>query len=455
MSYLPVANPTKSFWHSEPSDIHDYRSTPDLPIETDIVIVGSGYAGTTTAYYLLKDNPEPPKILMLEARSVCSGATGRNGGHLKPDTYRQYLDFVKKYGARGAAEIVNFETSHIPAMAKLINEEGIECDFVVTRACDVDVDPIQQEKSLKGYTAMQKNPYVNNREDIQIVYGENAKTISKSEAARFCITYTAGQMWPYKLITGILKKLLDKGLNLQTNTPVLKTEKLPNGKFLVKTSRGDVICSKLVLCTNAYTKAIAPEFDGKITPIKGLCSHIVSADPKKRTPHLTNTYGIRYAGSETDYLINRPDGSVIVGGAKKYIFPFPEKFFNVVDDSFIIENTDKYFNNYMENFYYTWKDFKTKVSSVWSGILGYSDDTLPYVGESVTEKDKYILAGFHGHGMPRVLLCAKAIAECIREGKNIQDTAIPDSFKLTAERMANKDDLLQTTITSSATKAKL
>lgn len=52
---LPVANPTKSFWiDAAQSPLRDFNSTPELPNETDVVIVGSGYTGTSLAYWIHK-----------------------------------------------------------------------------------------------------------------------------------------------------------------------------------------------------------------------------------------------------------------------------------------------------------------------------------------------------------------------------------------------------------------
>jgi ribulose 1,5-bisphosphate synthetase/thiazole synthase len=52
---LPICNPTKSFWIEEASSaLRNFRSTENLPKETDVIIVGSGYAGATTAYWLNK-----------------------------------------------------------------------------------------------------------------------------------------------------------------------------------------------------------------------------------------------------------------------------------------------------------------------------------------------------------------------------------------------------------------
>ena len=441
MDLLPVANPTKSFWLTAEDDFATYRSTPDLPAEADVVIIGSGYAGTTTAHYLLQEFQG--RVLMLEARNVCSGATARNGGHLKPDLYYSHNDFRAKYGEAGAAEIINFEHAHLAAMKELVEGQQIDCDFVLTRACDVHLHGDATARAVANYTEMTKNPYVQCKQDVQIMHGDAARVISKVDGSPVCITYTAGQLWPYKLMTALLRKAVAAGLNLQTNTPVVATEKLPNGRYLVQTLRGSVVASKLVLATNAYTASVEPRFRDKIVPIKGACSHIVPVSAKQRAPHLTNTYGIRFAGADTDYLINRPDGSVILGGAKKHIFPYKERFYNVVDDSTLIPGSESYFSGYLEKMFYTWKDVPTHADHVWSGILGYTDDSLPYVGELPGEPAKYVIAGFHGHGMPRVLLCARALARCIAGGTN--DLAdIPAAFRITHDRMTKtKNRLLE------------
>jgi hypothetical protein len=74
---LPVDNPTTSYWHSEPSEILlGHRTTQDLPQTADIVIVGSGMTGAFAAHVLKEKGPNL-KVVMLEAREACWGATGR------------------------------------------------------------------------------------------------------------------------------------------------------------------------------------------------------------------------------------------------------------------------------------------------------------------------------------------------------------------------------------------
>ena len=84
-SPIPVKNSTEPFWYSTKHHLHDYRSTGSLPDNEviDVIIIGAGYAGVATAYNLVKDDTAKhcPKlsVMILEARSACSGATGRNG----------------------------------------------------------------------------------------------------------------------------------------------------------------------------------------------------------------------------------------------------------------------------------------------------------------------------------------------------------------------------------------
>ncbi|KAH3663964.1 hypothetical protein OGAPHI_004678 [Ogataea philodendri] len=425
--YLPASNPVKSFWLTAEVDFKDLRSTEELPAEADIVIVGSGYAGSTMAYYLMQEQFSG-SMVMLEARDVCTGATARNGGHLKPSLYYSHKSWKHRYGEKGAAEIVNFEHAHLKAVKEIIEQEKIDCDFVLTRSCDVHLTKTAEQDCIDNYYDMMRNPYITCKHDTQILFGEAAKNISHVVDSNVCVTFTAGQLWPYKLMTSLLRKCLEKGLNLQTNTPVLGTEKRA-GKWLVKTSRGTILAKKVVFATNAYTASVEPKFENKIVPIKGMCSHIT---PENRPAHLNNTYGIRYDGADQDYLINRPDGSVIVGGAKKHIFPFKNLFYNVVDDSTLVPGSERYFDGYMKRFH-TWDTTKATTDYVWSGILGYTDDSFPYVGEMPHEEGKFVIAGFHGHGMPRVLLSSKALAKAVL-GKD-KNLAIPSAFKLSEQRL--------------------
>jgi hypothetical protein len=96
---LPLPNATKSYWQDPPHRIANLRTTKDLPTEKtfDYVIIGSGISGAATAHKLL-DRDSSLSILMIEARTAASGATGRNGGHCKPGDYNGVKAWVEAYG---------------------------------------------------------------------------------------------------------------------------------------------------------------------------------------------------------------------------------------------------------------------------------------------------------------------------------------------------------------------
>ena len=77
---LPSVESTRSYWHQQPSDkLLGHRTTEDLPATADVVVVGSGITGAFAARELVKGGK---KVVLLEAREACWGATGRVSGYL-------------------------------------------------------------------------------------------------------------------------------------------------------------------------------------------------------------------------------------------------------------------------------------------------------------------------------------------------------------------------------------
>ena len=162
-SRLPVPNPVPSFWNAHPKKFDNYQSTSVLPSVVEVVIIGSGLSGVALSYYLLKDNPNPPSVMLLEARQICSGATGRNGGHVKPDAYSDIPKFAKLFGLETASQLADFEASHVHAVKELVESEKIDCDFHMTRALDVYMNTDHANEIESTYKSLQKLGFVNLR----------------------------------------------------------------------------------------------------------------------------------------------------------------------------------------------------------------------------------------------------------------------------------------------------
>ncbi|KAB8237610.1 phosphoenolpyruvate phosphomutase-domain-containing protein [Aspergillus alliaceus] len=440
---LAFDNPTQPFWRTEPHPLDECRSTEALPEQSDIVIVGAGYSGVSIAYHLLKHLGQHdklhPAITILEARQICSGATGRNGGHLRPDLYDRIPAYIERHGVDAAAEVANFELSHIKAFKDLA-EENIDCDFNITRCVNVYLDEAAGERAKKKYEALVSRGLAF-ADDVHYTSSKNAEGFSGVKGAKACLSYTSGTLWPYKLILGLLSKIADlPAVNVQTFTPVTSISSDDSG-HIVNTPRGSIRTSKVVYASNAYTSALLPEYSANIVPCRGICCHIALPEGKT-APFLPYSYaiGTKTGKSGGSYLISRPDGSIIVGGAQYTFIDQKEQWYGVVDDSTLIEPTKDYYNDFMQRTFKGWEDSGAYVREIWTGIMGYSYDTSPHVGEIPGRSGQYICAGFDGHGMPVIFLAAKGLADMIHNGKSFEDVGLPRLYKSTIERITSARD---------------
>lgn len=122
---LPCPTPTVAYWQCPPHAIASHQSRK-LPSEASIVIIGSGITGTSVAYHLLQRSPNL-RVVMLEARTVTSGATGRNGGHCKDVSFKTYRQLRSRLGREAAKQLVKFRRSHVDAtrqLARQLYEDG-------------------------------------------------------------------------------------------------------------------------------------------------------------------------------------------------------------------------------------------------------------------------------------------------------------------------------------------
>lgn len=199
-------------------------------------------------------------------------------------------------------------------------------------------------------------------------------------------------------------------MNLQTYTPV--TGIVPdNERTIVQTSRGDISTKIVIAASNAYTSSFLPEFASKIIPVRGTVCAIRPATSHsllgEKGP-LRYTYGFRHGVGDTDYLIprqghlipGRGDTSIILGGAKSEFLKHHGSWYNNFNDNEEMAGVRGYFERFMPKVFAGWNGDARNVTKVWSGVLGYSNDFKPYVGEHPIRKGVFLCAGFTGHGKP-------------------------------------------------------
>ena len=450
---LPRDGPTISYWQDPPSDIADRRTTQELPNIADYIIIGSGISGAFIAYNLLTKKPNA-SVLLLEARQACSGATGRNGGHTKAASYRQFLDHEREFGLEEAIKIARLEYDNIKATHAFAREHNVDCASTECQTVDVCYS---QREFVYGVQAIGRMrdvlPEGDPVREYKIHDPETTAQDFLCPGSVGSFEYFAGSLSAYDFTIGVLKLCLEKGLNLQTNTPAESIlQKVPSGNgpitYNVSTPRGKIVTTNLILATNGYTAHILSSMQGLIVPLHG---QVIVQRPGLSLPQqgLPTTYSfIQEAGYE--YMISRPRaagednvGDIVIGGGlwklgrEKMATRYGETDDTAIDPTikdYLRESCVNYFSptNWGED------NPKGRVKKEWSGIMGASADGLPYVGEIPENPGLWISASFNGHGMVWCMKAAEALVDRLvgnAETRRKLDSWFPTSAWICKERM--------------------
>lgn len=190
------------------------------------------------------------------------------------------------------------------------------------------------------------------------------------KAAKLALSTTTLSLWPYKLVTQLLSRCIDLGLQVHANTPVQSiTSSKSSDESLttrVTTPRGQIRAAKVIFATNAYTCGLLPQYTAVITPTKGTACHITPL-PGKPSHYLTSTYNIRYGPGRIDYMNPRPDGSIVIGGGAWTFSEQRERWWDVVDDSTLFEEARPHFDGLMQRCFNGWEDSGAYTEKLWTG----------------------------------------------------------------------------------------
>jgi len=445
---LPRPNPTVSYWQDPPDGIADLRTTEQLPETAGIVVIGSGISGASIAYGLL-EREENSRFVMLEARHACSGATGRNGGHTKGASYRSFLANEKSLGLDEAIRIARLEYDNIKAVHAFSRVHSIDCDLFSGDTVDIIYDQSQWDEAIKSISLMQKTMPQDLHAAAQYTFHTAREAMDtfhcKGDKPLGAISYQAGSLSAYKLVIGMLKLCLARGLNLQTNTPATALHKKGDGSWMVETERGIINTKRIVLATNGYTGFLYPKLRSIIVPLRGqITAHRPGSNMSEEG--LQTTYSFIYANGY-EYMIPRPRGStfagdIVIGGGLSKALEEGINEYGTTDDTtiepivseYLTATTPRYFGSSWGN-----DHPDGRIRKEWTGIMGYSPDGFPLIGEIPGEAGLWISASFQGHGMVLTFLCARALVEMMNggDGKEL-DVWFPKVFRITGERMQRK-----------------
>ncbi|KAI4525585.1 FAD dependent oxidoreductase [Schizophyllum commune Loenen D] len=323
---IPVSNPTLSSWTVPPSRIskqnsgagrpdgkatdteipsHGEREAPKLPPSADVVIIGSGITGTSVARALLMSG-QPLRIVMLDARDACDGATGRNGGHITPPTYHVWAQFKARFGLDAARDIVRFRLQHIEDLLKVVEEEdnirngtpndrpganeedrvsdASRTSLLTNSQCRrTDSYDIFFDEGLYKTSCARLEEYLADNDDLADDIKARYRVVEREECVESlylarnvagAIRIPGGAMFPYRFVTGILERLLDDyadQFSLFTHTPCTAITQSSLG-YTVDTAKGCVRASHIVHATNAHASHLLECLRERIVPLRATMS---------------------------------------------------------------------------------------------------------------------------------------------------------------------------------------
>ncbi|EMF08392.1 DAO-domain-containing protein [Sphaerulina musiva SO2202] len=474
---LPRENPTEAFWQLPPSPLSTHQS-PALPAQTTYAIIGSGVTGCSVAKTLLENLPSDSQatVTVLEARSLSSGATGRNGGHLVSPLPEEFTSFEKYLGKEETTKVARFANRTLESMYALA-EEDEELSRVsearrVKSVCAIYDQELFEEtkKSVLRY----EECLPEQKGDNEFFGPDEARDKWNMKDAVGVITNSAGAFWPYRLITGLFSRLLSRyptRFFLETQTPVTSISPTassnPEYPYTLHTPRGPLLATNIIHCTNGYTSHLLPSLRGKIWPLRGTMSVQTPApsfpkdinNPNKTTSFLKSwstltkshydastgqfEYGLYYVTQ------NAHSGDLFVGGERQLL----ENELLTSDDTQTSAISEATLRSVLGRIYekgggggeQEQEQEQVVVKSLWSGIMGFTPDHVPWVGklpESVASHHghylrEYIAAGFNGYGMPLCWGCGEAVAKMLLGQQDEISEWFPGSFMITEQRLAS------------------
>jgi gamma-glutamylputrescine oxidase len=363
------------------------RETLRGDLHADIAVVGGGIAGCSAALHLAQRGY---RVVLLEARCIGYGASGRSGGQAIFGLAASQPKLIEQVGRDQADRLFELSVEALDGLQSLIRDFGIDCDYRPNHL-HVAVKPRQVDE-LRAWA-----------HELQDVYGYSSARFVSGDDLRAHITsprYLAGlidrrsgHLNPLKFTRGLARAAENAGAVIFENSQALRFEDGPQVR--VHTAQGTVRCANLVLCCNAYIGALAAPLARRIL---GVGTYIIATEPlgTRAQALLPSNAAVADMNWILDYFRRSEDDRLLFGGRVSYSSLQPRK---------LAEGMSKR----MLRVFPTLEG--VKVSFAWGGYLDITMSRAPDFGRLAP--NVFYLQGFSGHGISLTGFAGKLIAEAV------------------------------------------
>jgi gamma-glutamylputrescine oxidase len=336
--------------------------------QKDIIIVGSGFTGLWSAYFLKKRFPEK-SVTILERGLIPSGASSRNAGFACFGSFTELISDMNKQGANEMLELVEMRFKGLEKIKKYFSKSRIGYENLggyelISPAEYSDIDALRTNLDelnllLKKITGKQKTFQLN---DSKI------KTFGLGGEHHLIENKLESQLHSGKFLQALSAMVQSLGVTILTQIEVLNLE-LQADRMMVKTNLSfPLFADQILICTNAFAKSLLPELD--ISPARG---QILLTDP---IPDLKLKGTFHY--EQGFYYFRNLDNRVLLGGARNKFISEEETFST---------ETSPQVQNELERFLgeIILPGVSFNVSQRWSGIMAVGREKKPIV-QKVSER---------------------------------------------------------------------